>query len=86
MEREGGFIPEYYISEPNDKIDQILQDMKEYTEYLVRGESGIDEMVKNTEAILAQDQLPEAVDDYDDFEALEKELLGDIEAIEEEQE
>lgn len=86
VEREGGFIPEFYIDSPNDKIDQILQDMQEYTEYLVRGESNIAEMVENTEAILAQEPLPDAVEDYDDFAALEKELLGDIEAIEEGQE
>lgn len=86
VEREGGFIPEFYIDTPNDKVDQILKDMQEYTEYLVRGESNIAEMVENTEAILAQEPLPEVVDDYDDFAALEKELLGDIEAIEEKQE
>lgn len=86
VEREDGFIPEFYIDSPNDKIDQILRDMQEYTEYLVRGESNIAEMVENTEAILAQEPLPEAVEDFDDFAALEKELLGDIAAIEEGQE
>lgn len=86
VEREGGFVPEYYISQPNDKIDQILQDMQEYTAYLVRGESNIAEMVENTEAILAQDALPEAVEDYNDFAALEAELLGDIAEITEKQE
>lgn len=83
VEREGGFIPEFYDGEPNDKIDQILKDMQEYTEYLVKGESGLDEMVTNTEAILAQDKLPDAVTDYDDFAALEAELLGDIAEIDE---
>lgn len=86
VEREGGFVPEYYISQPNDKIDQILQDMQEYTAYLVRGESNIAEMVENTEAILAQDALPDAVEDYNDFAALEAELLGDIAEITEKQE
>ena len=69
VEREGGFIPEFYVDQPNDKIDQVLRDMQEYTEYLVRGESNIAEMVENTEAILAQDPLPNAVEDYDDFAA-----------------
>lgn len=86
VEREGGFIPEFYIGDPNDKIDQILRDMQEYTEYLVRGESNISEMVENTAAILAQEALPEAVEDFDDFASLERELLGDIAAIEEGQE
>ena len=82
VEREGGFLPEFYVDKPNDKIDQILKDMQEYTEYLVRGESNIAEMVENVETILAQEPLPEAVEDYDDFASLEKELLGDIDAIE----
>ena len=85
-EREGGFIPEFYIEKPNDKIDQLLADMQDYTRYLVQGESGIDEMVKNTKEILAQDKLPDAVEDYDDFASLEAELLGDINNIEKEQE
>jgi hypothetical protein len=85
VEREGGFIPEFYIDEPNDKIDLILQDMREYTEYLVRGESNIEEMVQNMETILAQDMLPEAVEDMDDFAALEAELLGEMDDIDEEQ-
>jgi len=83
VEREGGFIPEFYIEKPNDKIDMILQDMKEYTAYLVRGESNIAEMVENTEAILAQDALPNAVQSFDEFAELEKELLGEIDDIEE---
>lgn len=86
VEREGGFIPEFYIDRPNDKIDQILADMQAYTEHLVRGESNIAEMVEHTEEILAQDKLPDAVDDYDDFKALEAELLGEIMEIEEGQE
>lgn len=86
VEREGGFIPEFYIEQPNDKIDQILADMQEYTEYLVRGESNIAEMVEHTEEILAQDKLPNAVGDYNDFAALEAELLGEMAAIEEAQE
>lgn len=86
VEREGGFIPEFYIDRPNDKIDQILADMQAYTEHLVRGESNIAEMVEHTEEILAQDKLPDAVDDYDDFKTLEAELLGEIMEIEEGQE
>ena len=60
--------------------------MQEYTNHLVRGESNIAEMVEHTEEILAQDKLPDAVDDYDDFKALEAELLGEIAGIEEGQE
>lgn len=86
VEKEGGFIPEFDLSTPNDKIDKILLDMKEYTEYLVRGESGLADMVEHAEEILAQDERPDAVeDDEEDFAALEAELLGDIQAIEDSQ-
>lgn len=77
IEKEGGFIPTYY-NEVGDEIDQILEDMKEYTSYLVRGESNIAEMVENTEAILAQESLPTAEAERDDFAALERELLGEL--------
>lgn len=82
VEREGGFIPEFYIDKPKDKIDQILFDMKEYTNFLVKGESGLDDMIANTEAILAKDKLPDIVESEEDFEALENELLNDIDEIE----
>ena len=82
IEKEGGFIPDFYCGKPNDKIDQVLADMEAYTQFLVKGEEGLADMVANTESILAQDQLPDAQADMDDFETLEKELMGDIEALE----
>jgi len=60
----------------------ILQDMREYTAYLIHGESNIQEMVNNTSEILKMEALPEAVQTFDDFAALEAELLGEIEDIE----
>lgn len=33
-----GFIPRFYIAEPNDKVDETLQDMKNYTKTLITGE------------------------------------------------
>lgn len=86
IEQEGGFVEEYAIVEPNDKIDMILKDMEEYTDYLVRGESGIAEMLENTQAILAQDERPEAVENFDEFAALEAEVLQDLAGVEENQE
>lgn len=85
VEKEGGFVPKYHQTDQGDRIDMMLKDLKDYTEYLVRGETNIAEMVENTEAILAQQPLPEAVEDMDDFQILEAELLGEMEAIEEAQ-
>lgn len=84
IEKEGGFIPQWDTSEPMDNIDMILKDMQDYTNSLVLGESNINEMAKNTAAILAQNDLPEAkVEDYSEFAALEAEVLGDIQEVEE---
>lgn len=81
IEREGGFVPQWdeYSGEALDKLDMILADMKEYTNYLVRGETNIAEMVENTETILAQDALPKAqLESYDQFAALEQEILAGL--------
>lgn len=84
IEKEGGFIPQWDTSEPIDNIDMILKDMQDYTNSLILGESNINEMAKNTAAILAQNDLPEAkVEDYSEFAALEAEVLGDIQEVEE---
>lgn len=83
IEKEGGFIPQWDTSEPMDNIDMILKDMQDYTNSLVLGESNINEMAKNTAAILAQNDLPEAkVENYSEFAALEAEVLGDIQEVE----
>lgn len=83
IEKEGGFIPEYYIEKPNDKIDMLLADIEQYTTQLVTGESQLGDMIENARTILAQDEIPE-VEDYDDFSALEAEVLGSLEDDEEE--
>jgi len=84
IEKEGGFIPQWDTSEPMDNIDMILKDMQDYTNSLVLGEPNINEMTKNTAAILAQNDLPEAkVEDYSEFATLEAEVLGDIHEVEE---
>jgi len=84
IEKDGGFIPEYYIDKPKDKLDAILKDMEEYTAFLIHGEPNIEEMVTNAAAILSQDLLPDAEED-DDFAKFEEELLQDMANIEEAQ-
>lgn len=84
IEKEGGFIPKWDTSQPIDNLDLILKDMQDYTQALVLGESNIEEMAKNTAAILDQSDLPEAKpEDMSDFAALEAEVMGDIAEIEE---
>ena len=72
VEREGGFIPTFYMEKPNDKIDQLLRDMENYTQMLVTGESQLGSMIENAQTILAaDDREEEEIEDYDDFAVLE---------------
>lgn len=82
VEHEGGFIPEFYIEKPNDKIDALLKDMESYTQMLVSGESQLGAMIENAQAILATYSLSDEVANNDDFEALEQEILGELEGDE----
>lgn len=42
-----GFIPAYYIDQPNDKVDRVIQDMQIYTRELVTNELGLGNMIEN---------------------------------------
>ncbi len=79
VEKEGGFIPEFYIEQPNDKIDLLLKDIQDYTTQLVMGEPQLGDMIQNAKQILEEYKLPDEVESYDDFTALEAEVLGNQE-------
>lgn len=76
-----GFIPRYYVSEPNDKVDQTILDMKRYTRTLITEETNlgnlIEEAIKNNQK---EDEAAENSDDADtgllddDIEELEGQL------------
>ena len=76
-----GFIPRYYVDEPKDKVDRVLQDLQTYTRSLIMEETNLGNMI---DAALQQIQidnekaskvnLGEA--DDDDTAALENELFN----------
>ena len=41
-----GFIPRYYIAEPNDKVDETLRDLQRYTRTLVTEEMNLGNMIE----------------------------------------
>lgn len=53
-----GFIPKYYIDQPNDKADRVLMDMQQYTHDLVTEELGLGNLIENAIKQL-QDQREE---------------------------
>ena len=76
-----GFIPRYYIGEPNDKVDQTIIDMKRYTKTLITEETNlgnlIEEALKNIQKEDAASNIDEDgvnISDEDIFEELEEQI------------
>jgi hypothetical protein len=65
-----GFIPRYYIDEPKDKVDRVLQDLQNYTRTLVTEEMNLGNLIENAVKQIEIDK--------------EKEAQGDAEAAEDE--
>ena len=72
-----GFIPRYYITEPNDKVDQTIIDMKRYTRTLITEETNlgnlIEEAIKNNQK---EDEAAKKAEETDTG------LLNDVEELE----
>lgn len=66
-EREG-FIPRYYIDEPQDKVDRVLEDYQNYVRQLVTEEMGLGDMIENALREIERDKEKEAIINTDDEE------------------
>lgn len=64
MCEKDGFIPRYYIDEPNDKVDQTILDMKRYTHTLITEETNLGNLIE--EAIKNNQKEDEAAANTDD--------------------
>lgn len=74
---EQGFIPRYYVSEPNDYVDATLQDLKHYTYTLVTEEMNLGNLIDNAIKSMASEEAKEEDEDieektmnYDNIEEL----------------
>ena len=77
-----GFIPRFYIDEPNDKVDRTLQDLQSYTRSLVMEEMNLGNLIESALKQIEIDKAKEAdnaADAADDDEALERELFDSAE-------
>lgn len=79
-EREG-FIPRYYIDEPNDKVDRTLQDLQSYTRDLINEETNLSSMIEHALREIEKDKENEAKlesdDGSEDEDAFEASLFED---------
>lgn len=75
-----GFIPRYYIGEPNDKVDQTILDMKRYTYTLITEETNlgnlIEEAIKNNQK---EDAIAQTLNDSD-IDYGEEDVIREIES------
>ena len=61
-----GFIPRFYISQPNDKVDETLQDLKYYTHTLVTEEMNLGNLIESAVKEMARQEAKEEDEDIDD--------------------
>ena len=64
-----GFIPQYYVEGPQDKVDKTLQDLQHYTRTLVTEEMNLGNMIESSLREIVKDREREAqvnVEDGDD--------------------
>ena len=51
-----GFIPKYYIDNPKDKADRVLQDMQHYTKDLIENEAGLPIMMERANKQIVEEE------------------------------
>lgn len=74
-----GFMPRYYISKPNDKVDETLNDLRGYTHTLITEEMNLGTLIEGALRKIQQEaerEEDEDIDDEDDLSDVEG-LLGD---------
>lgn len=76
-EKEEGFIPQFYTGQPNDCVDDTLEDIKRYLYNLVVNEQGLGDLIENALTAMQRDSEKEDAEDID-FEDIEAEIQEDL--------
>lgn len=66
-EREG-FIPRFYIDKPNDKVDETLRDINDYTRTLVTEEMNLGNLIESAVKQMVEEESKEEDEDIEDEE------------------
>ena len=80
-EREG-FIPRYYTEGPMDKVDETLNDLKNYTHTLVTEEMNLGNRIEAAVKNMVDQENREEDEDIEDIDNLDEEVLKDEDFIE----
>lgn len=71
-----GFIPRYYTGSPNDRVDETLIDLKNYTHSLVVDEMNLGNLIENAVKQMVEQEAKEEDEDVDD--ELEYDTLDEL--------
>lgn len=75
-----GFIPRYYIDQPNDKVDQTIVDMQRYTKTLILEETNLSNLIEQAiKDNQREDLADEMADDTDVEEDEERDAVEEVE-------
>lgn len=85
-EKEGGFIPEYDISSPQDQIDYAIADMNNYVKNLIMNELGFGNMIEAQLKKIAQENEDKELEDMKTEEEIEENAAKELESIDTEEE
>ena len=77
-----GFIPRYYTDGPQDKVDWVIKDLKDYTRQLVTEEMNLGSLIERAVKQIEDDRVKDAERDEidnaeDDDESFERSLFED---------
>ena len=61
-----GFIPRYYTGGPNDRVDETLLDLKNYTRSLVVDEMNLGNLIENAVKQMMEQEMKEEDEDVED--------------------
>lgn len=53
---EQGFIPKYYVDEPRDKVDRVLQDYQKYVKQLITEETNLNNLIETSVKNMRKEQ------------------------------
>lgn len=70
-----GFIPQYYVDQPQDKVDKTLQDLQHYTHTLVTEEMNLGNMIESSLREIVKDREREAQIDVEDGDLDEEDSM-----------
>ena len=61
-----GFIPRFYTEQPNDRVDETIKDLKDYTHSLVVEEMNLGNLIENAVKEMALQEAKEEDEDVED--------------------